>query len=343
MGLFKTTEDFIGLDIGTTAIRVVQLQKSGSRASLVAYGSAPIPFGMSESDSKIDMQNLAEILKKLLAKTKISTKNVVTALPGSAVFTAVVKVPLMNKQELAKAIRYQAEQNIPLKLDEVKIDWQVIKEDTQNKQMAVMIVAAPTAKVERMMSLIGYAGLEVEALETSSIAIARSLVSPTDPLVMIVDIGSKTTELTIVENGITSHVRSLPTGGNALTRAISRNLGLDQTQSEQFKRKFGLAQDKLEGQVYKTIKPILSNIVDEIDRSIKFYTEEFGSNVTKIILTGGSSRIPELLSFLKANLNLDINFGNPWGVVSYPANYQEQLQHNSMEFPVSVGLALRDN
>ncbi|MCL4386925.1 MAG: type IV pilus assembly protein PilM [Patescibacteria group bacterium] len=319
------------------------MQGGGARPSLLAYGSATIPFGMAESDGKLDMQNLGEIIKKLLNESRIATKNVVTALPGSAVFTAVVKLPLMNQGELAKAIRYQAEQNIPLKIKDVKIDWQVLRTDQTKNQMVVMIVAAPTSKVERMMSLLEYAGLEVEALETSSIAVSRSLVSPNDPLVMIVDIGGTSTELTIIENGIVSHCRSLPSAGYALTRAISHNLGLDQNQAEQFKRKFGLAQDKLEGQVYKTMRPILANIVDEIQRSAKFYLEEFGGNVTKVILTGGSSKIPELVSFLSANLNLEIEVGNPWASVSYPANYQDQLQKNAYEFALAIGLASREN
>jgi len=343
VGLFTSNSDFFGLDIGTTTVRVVQLSRGGSRPSLVAYGSVSIPAGLAESDGKVDMQNLAEIIKKLLSKSKISTKNVVTALPSSVVFTAVVKLPLMDQKELSKAIKYQAEQNIPLKLDEVKIDWQVIKQDLTKKQMSVMIVAAPAQKVSRIMALLEYAGLETEALETSSVAVARSLVAKSDPLVMIVDVGNRSTELTIVENGIISHARSLSSAGGALTRAISHNLGLDVAQAEQFKRKFGLSQDKLEGQVYKTMKPILSNIVDEIERSSKFYLEEFGGNITKIILTGGSSRIPELGSFLNANLNIEVVLGNPWANVSYPANYQEHLQGNAQEFATAVGLALRDN
>lgn len=343
MGLFVSDKEFFGLDIGNSALRLVQLKKGGSRPTLVAYGSANIPHGIAQSDSKIDLQNLARTIKELVTKARVSTKNVVLSLPGSAIFTAVVKLPYMTDTELSKAIKYQAEQNIPLKLKDVKIDWQVIRQDPNSKTMAVMIVAAPTGKVQKMMDVMDFAGLEVEALETSPIAMARSIVSPNDPLVMIVDIGATSTEIAIVEKGIVSHTRSLPAAGYAFTRAISQNLGLDQNQAEQFKRKFGLSQDKLEGQVLKTIKPILNNIVDEVERSIAFYSEQFGSNVSKILLTGASARLPELPSYLNATLNMDIQIGNPWASVSYPANYSDKLHNNLLEFAVAVGLAMRES
>lgn len=343
MGLFTTDKDFFGLDIGNSAVRLVQLKKGGSRPSLVAYGKANIPVGIAQSDSKIDLQNLAQIIKELTVKTRVSTKNVVVALPGSAVFTAVVKLPYMTQAELAKAIQYQAEQNIPLKLKDVKIDWQVIKQDPATKEMAVMIIAAPSGKVDKMLTIMDFAGLEVESLETSPIAMARSLISSTDPLVMILDIGATSTEMAIVENGVISHTRSLPAAGQAFTRAISQNLGLDPEQADQFKMRFGLSQDKLEGQVYKTIKPILNNIVDEIERSIAFYAEQFGGNVSKIVLSGGSARLPEMINYLKSELKIEVQLGNPWAFVSYPANFTEQLQSNSFDFGVAVGLAMRDN
>lgn len=342
MGLFTLDKEFFGLDIGNSALRLVQLKKGGSRPSLVAYGSTNIPPGIAQSDSKIDIQNLAQIIKELVSKANIATKNVVLALPGSAVFTAVVKLPFMTESELAKAIKYQAEQNIPLRIKDVKIDWQVIRQNPNSREMAVMIVAAPTTRVEKMMQLMELAGLEVEALETSPIAMARSLVSQNDPLVMIVDMGAISTEIAIVENGIVSHTRSLPAAGYAFTRAISQNLGLDIDQAEQFKRRFGLSQDKLEGQVYKTIKPILNNIVDEIERSVAFYSEQFGNNVSKIILTGGSARLPEFVNYLNVALKMNVSLGNPWAFISYPASYSESLQNNALDFSVAVGLAMRE-
>jgi type IV pilus assembly protein PilM len=206
-----------------------------------------------------------------------------------------------------------------------------------------MIVAAPKAKIDKTMELFEMAGLEVVYLETSPIAVARALSTPSDPLVMVVDIGGASTELTIIENGVVSHVRSLPAAGFSLTRVIAQNLGLDTTQAEQFKRKFGLSQDKLEGQVFRTMRPIMSNITDEIQRSMKFYQEQFGGNVQKIVLTGGGSKIPELASYLKSLLNIEVVFGNPWNKVSFQPDVAEKLNQNALDFACAVGLGTRES
>ena len=300
MGLFSDNSELMGIDIGATAVRVVQLKKKVNSYSLVSYGNAPLPGNISQSDSKLDLEKIAKVCKELVKSTGVGSKKVVTSLPSSVVFSTVIKMPPMSQQELAKAIQYQAEQNIPLKIDEVKIDWQVVRQNPTSKELAVMIVAAPKNKVMRTMEIFTLAELDVMYLETSSIAVARALSNPSDPLVMAIDFGGMSTELTIIENGVVTHVRSLPVAGLSLTRAISQGLGLDWAQAEQFKYKFGLSQDKLEGQIFRVMKPILANLTDEISRSIKYYQDQYGGNVQKIILTGNSSRLPELVSFLKS-------------------------------------------
>lgn len=342
MGIFSSDTNLIGIDVGSTSVRLVQLKKSGNKPSLVAFGSAQLPKNIAQSDSKLDQQKVAHIIKQVVKSSNVNTKNVVASLPGSAVFTTVVKLPPMSSHELQQAVKYQAEQNIPLRLDEVKIDWQVIRENPTTKELAVMIVAATKTKVERLVQVFDMAELDVVYLETSSIAAARALATSTDPLIMIVDIGDTSTEFTIVENGIVTHTRSIPSAGNALTRVIAKNLGLDEAQAEQFKRKFGLSQDKLEGQVFKTMKPVLNNITDEIERSIKFYQEQYGGSVQKIVLTGGGSYLLEIISYLKSVLNLEVVYGNAWVNVNYQPSVAERLSQNSLEFSTAVGLAMRE-
>lgn len=229
------------------------------------------------------------------------------------------------------------------KIEDVRYDWQVVRENPLTKEVAVMIVAAPKARTNRVIELFEMADLDVMYLETNPIAVSRALVPQNEPLVMVVDLGAAATELTIVENGIVSHVRSLTAAGYALTRVIAQNLGLDAAQAEQFKRKFGLSQDKLEGQVFRTMKPILNNITDEIQRSVKFYQEQYGSNVAKIILTGGGSRLPEVSSYFKSVLNMEVVYGNPWTNVSYHPEVAEKLNQGALEFACAVGLAMREN
>lgn len=343
MGIFGNNNDFIGVDVGSNAIRIVQLRKVGDKYSLMAFGSAQLPPNVSQSDSKLDMQKVAQVIRQLVHSSKVSTKNVITALPGSAVFSTVIKMPPMSTAELTQAVKYQAEQNIPLKIEDVRIDWQVVRKNADTGESAIMVVAAPKVKVDRTMELFGMAELEVISLETTPIATARALSNTTDPLFMIVDIGGNKTELSIVENGVVTHVRTMPSAGYAMTRSIAQNLGLDSTQAEQFKLKFGLSQDKLEGQVLKSMRPILGTITDEIQRSTKFYQEQYGGVVGRIVLTGGSSRMPELTGYLKAILNIEVVYGNPWSRVVFQPELTEKLNQNAAEFTCAVGLAMREN
>lgn len=342
MSLFGGDTNYFGLDIGANSVRVVQLRGGGAQYTLEAFGSAPLPVGLVESESKLDLQKIAKLIETLIEKTGINTKNVVSAIPGTSVFNTVVKLPPMSSQELEKAIKYQAEQNIPLKLEEVKYDWEVIKEDPQSKELTVMIIAAAKSKVEHLMELFTMANLNVIALETATVAMARSLSTQNDPLVMILDVGATTTEIAVVENGILTQTRSFPLSGFAMTRAVSKGLGLEMEQAEQFKRRFGLSQDKLEGQVYRAIEPILRNILDEAVRSAKFYQEQFGKEIGRIILTGGSSRLPLIMEYIKNYTGMEVVEGNPWSKVSYKPAFSDKLNEVAPEFSVAVGLGMRD-
>lgn len=342
MTLFGGNSQHFGLDIGTNSIRLVQLSGGPDKYTLEAFGVAEIPAGILQSDSKLDHQKLAEIITGLLKKSQVDTRNVVSAIPGTSVFNAVVKMPPMTQSELAKAIIYQAEQNIPLKLEEVKYDWQVIKQDPDTKELTVMIIAAAKGKVGQMMNLFQYADLNVLALETATVAIARSLSTPSDPLVLVLDIGATTTEIAIVENGILTQTRSFPLAGFAMTRAVSQNLGLEMDQAEQFKKKFGLAQDKLEGQVYRVIEPILKNILYEAVRSSKFYQEQSGKTVNRVVLTGGSSRLPLIAEYIKSYMGMEVIFGNPWSNISFQSSFNDKLNEIAPEFATAIGLAMRD-
>ena len=342
MGIFGGQKDFFGLDIGSSSVRLVKLKHSSGRYNLVSYGGASIPIGLSQSDSSLDIKQLAEIVKRLMSDCKESTKNVVVSLPGSAVFTTVVKMPQMSPSEMEKAVFWQAEQNIPLKIDEVRINWQLISPALgDSKEMAVLIVAAPNERVERLVKIAETAGLSVLSIETTPIALSRSLGATKGAKTMVVDIGALTTEIAIVADEVLFHSRSLPQAGYAFTRAISQNLGLDLNQAEQFKRKFGLTQEKLEGEIFKTLQPLLNSIVEEIKRSMKFYQEQFGGSVERIILSGGSARLPELPSYLSTVLEMDVQIGTPWANISYPPSVTQNLSDTYASYSTAVGLAKR--
>lgn len=340
LDLLKENIDYFGLDIGTNSLKCAQLKKSFGKYELVSFGSAPVPEGASQSDSDIDKKKVAEEIKKLAHSMHLMTKNVIVSLPGSAVFTTVINVPKMPLAELKKAVGYQAEQNIPLKISEVKIDWQVIGEVPAKNEVMVMIIAAPMAKTQKMMDICELAGLELSAVETNAVAAARAL-QTNEPLYMIADIGTFMTELTVVRSGIVSLTRTIPVGGQVITRAIAQGLGMEEEQAEQFKRKFGIEQDKMEGQLFKASKSVLNNLKEEVDRSMKYYSEQFGDNIGILKLTGGGARTLGLQQFLTEGLGVNVAYGNPWALVVHKPDITNQLQGNAPDFAIAVGLAMR--
>lgn len=342
LGLFTRDTSYFGLDIGSSAIRLVQLRPNvGAKPSLVAFGSLDLPQGLAESDAKVDWAKLSDLVKTLVHETKIQTHNVVAALPGSVAFTTVVKMPKMSKGEVAKAIQYQAEQYIPMNLSEARLDWHVL-EGADPTSVEVLMVAAPIHWVQKYTSILEGAGLTIQALEVNPIAAARSLVPPGTSEVIIVDIGRATTDIAVVAHGVVRHIRSVPIGGEAMTRAIVQRLSVDEAQADGFKTKFGLDATKLDGTVVSSLTPVVDSILQEVDRSRKYYhTELGGSEVAHCILCGGVSNLPGLAAYVSQRLNISVQMGNPWAEVNFPAQIQSQLAQVAQGYSIAVGLAMR--
>jgi type IV pilus assembly protein PilM len=344
MGLFAKETEFFGLDIGSTAIRLIQLKRGGTHPSLVAYGGVPVPGNLTSSDSKIDQDKIAELIKQVLRENHVTSNQVVLGLPSAKVFVTIISTPKLDQSQLAKAIRYQAEQYVPMALNQVKLDWSVVDESPDGKMLEVLLVAAPNTVVERYVSILEAAGLEPVALEANAIAVARALVPPhTATAVAILDLGSLDSDISIVWNNTPRLIRSVAVGGLTLVRAVSQTLGLDEAQATQFTYKFGLTQSKLEGQVYKAIKPGLEDLVSEVEKSAKFFTGRYPNvKLEKLIVTGAAASLPELGPFLANSTGLPVEFGNAWLNVAYPEAVQDKLMGLSSEYAAAVGLAGRE-
>ena len=342
MGLFTSTTEYIGLDIGSTAIRFVLIGKGSANPILLSYGSIPMPPGLSASDSVADQTRIADLVKKLLKDSNVVVKNAVAGLPSSKIFTSLITTPKLDNAQLAKAIQYQAEQYIPMALDQVKLDYSVVGQSADGLNLDVLLVAAPVTVVTKYANILDLAGLEPLALEANAVAVGRSLVSNKDIAVVVLDIGSLDSDITIINNDVPRLMRSVAVGGLTFVKSVSQNLGLDEVQADQFTSKFGLTQTKLEGQVYKAIKPSLDSLVSEIDKSIKFFKSQSPDvKIEKLVITGAAVTLPELAPYLATATGLPVEFGNAWVNVSYPSASQDALMGISKDYAAAVGLALR--
>lgn len=345
MSLLSGVSEFFGLDIGTNGVRVVQLSNSPSNKQLLRYGSAPLDHKGAVSDSKAEQQKLAQTIKQLLSSTGIRTKNVAVGLSSSRVFTTVVDIERLAPAEMGKTISYQADSIIPTPPAESKIDWSILGDSPVDaNKVEVLISSVPNEFAEKRLDLLEAIGLNVIAFEPDNLALARALVRPgTTAPHLLIDIGENATDIVITMNGTPRLTRSVPTGSSALVKSASQNLNIDEAQAQEFVYKFGLSQDKLEGQIYQSIIATVDLLVTDIGKSIKFFQSRYqDAKLERIVMTGAASALPEFPLYIANKFGVEVEIGNAWLGVAYPQERQNELMAVSNTFGVAVGLAERN-
>jgi len=345
MSVLSGVTEFFGLDIGTSAIRLVELHGTGKSKSLVKYAFVPLDSTISMSESEADRQKLAQLIKGLIEQSGVTPKNVAVGLPSQRVFTTVVDIEKLSDNEIAKTIQYQADSLIPTPVAESKIDWAVLGESPKDKnKVEVLLSSVSNSFIEARLEMLESIGLNVIAFEPEHMALTRAVipygtVSPQ----MVIDIGNKATDIVISMNGAARLARVIPTGSEAIIRSAVQSLGITEQQALQFVNKFGLNKEKLEGQIYNAIVGTVDLLVSEIDKSVKFFQSRYpGSQIERIIMTGGASALPEFPLYIANKFGLNVEIGNAWRNVSFPANRQNELLAASNHFGVAAGLAERD-
>jgi type IV pilus assembly protein PilM len=335
----------VGLDIGSQSIKMIELTRDGNVVNLGASGIISYRGVVPEAakDEK-ELLPLAEAIKKLRHEAQITATEVNLSLSESQVFTRNIKFPLLNDQEIASAVKWEAEQYIPIPVNEAVIQHQIIerKETAVPPEVKVLLVAVPRELVEKYLKVVQLANLTVVGVETELLALTRSL-APLDKVALVLDFGATSTDIAIAKNGVLVFSRSVPTAGEALTRALAAGLGITPLQAEEYKKTYGLSGSQLEGKIGRILEPVIKLIAEEIKKAIQFYqTEEQGEAPTNIIVSGGTSGMPELITSLSQLLGLEVVLGNPFLKINVAAEVRKNLQNFAPLYSVAVGLALRD-
>lgn len=344
MKLLPKVGDYFALDIGTTAVRIVQLTGSPGAWNLAHYASVPVDMRVSSSDAPDDQRKLASIITTAIGQSGVRDRDVILGIPSNKMFATVVDMPDMPAGELASTIKYQADQYIPMSTDEAKLDWAVLgKSVNDNSKNEVLIASVANKFTEARLDLVEGLGLNVVAMEPDSLGLVRSLQPSGVPEGrLIVDVGDFTTDIIITYNDSPRLVRSIPTGVQTLTKAAAQNLNVQQEQAQQFILKFGLQQDKLEGQVFRAMETTLEQFVAEIVKSVKFFQTRYPSvPVSGLIVSNYGVTIPAFASYLSQKVGIAAEPGNPWQRVRVSTEDQTKLQSMSAQFGVAIGLAMR--
>lgn len=347
MALLKGVGDFFALDIGTNAVRVVQLSSSGSNNwTLQHYGYVPLDERITGSGSAESLRRLGEIIMTAVGQSGIKEKNVVIGLPSSKTFTTVIDITSMPEAELNSTIKYQMDQYIPMAIDEAKVDWALLGQSLHDpKQQEVLLASTANSYAEQQLEFIEGLGLNVIGAEPDPLAMIRSLLpAGIKDARLIIDVGEQSTDLAITYGDTPRLVRTIPMGLHSLIKSAVQNLNVQEDQARQFIVKFGLAPDRLEGQVYRALESTLENFATELIKSIKFFQTRYPNTpVGGILLSGFSAVVPQFGDYVTAKTGIPSSIANPWQRVKVAQADQQRLGGIAFEFATVIGLAQRRN
>ena len=358
MGLFGS-KSVIGVDIGSHAIKAVEVVPAGSRYRVLHSGMGDTPQGSVKEGVVVEPQGVGAAIRGVLASSGIKASRVVSAVGGQAVIVRELKLPPMSEEELKQAARFEAERYIPYGVKEVNMDFDIIGEtiEENQKKMVVLLVAARRETVDKHVQALEVAGLEPYVLDVESFAVMRSLdhqahTNGQNEAAVLVDLGAETSDIVITEAGQLRLTRNVGIGGDVLTRAIAARLEIEFKSAEQLKEERGivllegepLPDDRTVLSLHEVMLPILGDLATEIRRSLDYFQTRWReSRVGRIVLSGGTAKLQNLDRFLSLELGVETVVGDPFlscdvaeRVVSSAAR-----RDAASSMATAVGLAMR--
>ncbi len=341
--LIYKEKDCLGLDIGASSIKIVQLKKKKHLTRLVGYESQTLPENLVIEGIISDPKKIAGIIKKMMTEVKegkFTAEKVIASIPDTNVFIRVLELPELSEKELKEAVMWEADQSIPMAPTDLIVDFQVLGPSASKNDMNdVLLVAAPRAIVNSYMQLFQFLKLKPEAIEMSLSAVLRALVSnkEKDEVMIVADMGAKSINFGVYDSAL-RFSDSIDLGGDILTQSIVKSVGLTEEKAETEKIGVGLHNKK----VFDAIKPNLETLLSEIKKVIRYHDERTNEKrkITKIILCGGSSNVPGLTEYLAERSGLEVKIGNPWvNIDTYPL--KQVPKREAPAFANAIGLSLR--
>ena len=365
MGIFAHKSiSGLGIDLGTSSLKAVEIALVDGKPRLVNYGyveNIENPMRAREMEAK---KRIAYLLRKMLDEAGIASRHTATALPNFSVFSAVMSVPYLKKNnEFDAAIRWEAKKFVPMPLEEMTLKWEILQSTPHGKtasapsvklgahptpashqQVEVLITAAPRSVLQHFVDIFQFSQLELTAIETESLASARCLVGNDPATVVLVDIGAVSSDISVIEHGVPVISRSIDTGGISITKVIQQHMNIDERRAEQFKRDIGMGSGVHQEQegMRRLIDSVFQPVLNEIRYSLELYQHRGKGVVQKVVLSGGSAYLIGIVEYLSEVLKLPVFIGDVWQFVSYPQDLKPVLDELGPRFSVSAGLALRN-
>ncbi len=346
MFLFKKKKEFIGIDIGSSSVKVIQLKDNNGSYQLLNAGIFPLPPEAIVDNTLMDSAAIAAVIKNLVSSLGIKIKDVVCSISGNSVIIRKIVLSTMPQEELEDQISWEAEQYIPFDINDVNMDFQILSPDNNDpSKMNVLLVASKKDIINDYVSVFGDAGMHLSVVDVDSFAVQNAFeanhdFSPED-ILALVNIGASIMNINVIKDGITLFTRDVQMGGNLYTEEIQKQIGLSRDDAEAGKL---LVHETTDKQLLNVILKINEAITQEIRRSLDFYNSTAGdSRISGVFICGGCSKVYKLIDTISEKIGLPVEKLNPFAKIKFSEKDfdPEYLQEIAQFMAVPLGLAIR--
>ena len=341
--LWPFRKPLIGLDIGSSSIKLVALARARGGWRLVAAAEAPTPDGSVREGLCTDPVAVADALRQVIFKKRPHHQRVAVALSGHAVIVKRLSLPAMSDDQLAEAMSWEAEQYVPFDLAEVQLDYQVLSKRTEaSSAMDVLLVAAKRDRIEDRTLVVAQAGCEAVVMDVEAFALANAYAlnypERQEPFVALVHVGHRSTVICLLERGYPAFTRDLPIGGQAYSDALMRVLNVDGATADHL-RAGGGARESGQEAARAVVREVTSDLVAEVKKAVDFYRSDAPvEQLSRVVLSGGAREAEGLVELIGAAFTAPVDTFEPFRRISQSKQHPAQT---GSSFAVAVGLALR--
>ncbi len=347
----KESKSVLGVDIGTSAIKVVQLRKEKGRVILETYGAISLgPYAGVEIGraTSLPAEKITEALKDVIREANVTTADAAVSIPYSSSLISVIKLPAAVEKQLAQVVPIEARKYIPVPIGEVLLDWFVVSGGSKgggpaSDKIEVLLVAIHNDTIAKFRSITTDAALTVSFFEIEVFSAVRAALDHGLAPIAVVDMGAATTKFYVVERGLIHESHIINHGGQELTLATSRALGINVMQAEERKRKIGLSTTDPAGdpKLTQSLELSLGTLMAEVSRTMVAYEQRTNQTLSTLVATGGGAALKGFKEFAQTKVASEVRLADPFGKTQTPAFLEKILKEAGPEFSVAVGLALR--
>lgn len=347
-GFGSKPKSYLGVDIGTLSIKIVEFSNENGRPKLENYAIL--------SDYGLAQQNMSQgsagktpnvfngqaslMLRRLVKAAEMETKEINMSVPIFSSFLTVMELPQMSEAEVASAVQFEAKKYVPVSLDSVIIDWSLIGTNVDGK-LLILLVAIPKDLVNEYTNIAKESGLKLLTIELETVSAARALIGNDPVPTLLMDMGLRDTTISVVDNGFLRISHSIETSGEDLTRVLANGLNISWLRAEELKKENGLKIMDDNTQIAGVLTPLLDVIVRAAQNIVDVYFTRTNKKIEKLIIYGGTSRMPGFAEYLKGRLKMDVVVGSPFSRIDYPEKLKPVIDEIGHEFTVAIGLALK--